>query len=177
MMNLQRSSLVLALTLTVCATAPAWETAPGERATPTVARPATEPSAPFSLGVRLIRLTGEGSTRRALIELNLFSRTEVENLSIDRRAGRVPGAPIPVALPENSRRLTAWNARKVQLSLDLNEELVHHLRFTASGEGRAGGSRRATAYLRVDLDPESMGRRLDMEDHDLIQYGPARGGE
>lgn len=140
----------------------------------TVSSTPAEPSATLNVGARLLELAGQGEVRRALVELNLFSRRELVGLSLTR--SRTSGEAVPIEVPGTAGRLRAWNARKVQVPLDLSYGEVHHLTFRIAGRDARGNPLESTATIRINLDPSRMPERLDMETHDLLQYRPGTGG-
>ena len=150
--------IILALTLFLPASAGSGNPAP---ALPSI----HEPSAPFSLDARLISLTGEGSTRRALIELTLFSREALTRVRLATRTGA--GTDLePIAIPAGHDGLRSLSAREILHVADLDAGRDHRLRFRAVGELPSGERVKATAFLRLNLDPRKSPRRSE----DLIEY-------
>ncbi len=138
--------------------------------------PPSEPSAPLELGVRLVSLTGHGESRRALVEAFVLSQVDLSSLRLEHGRGGDPSARADIEVPGDARRLRAWQARKVQISLDLTPGIVHHLEFAAEGLDGAGNVVRGRAYLRVNLDPALMPQEVDLEDEGLLQYRAVQGG-
>lgn len=173
-MRMNRAAAVAALLLPLfglAGGATPCRDAPGGAAPPPTL---TEPSATLSVGARLLALTGEGESRRALVEINLFSRRELAELSLSR--SRATGEAAPIEVPGAAGRLKAWNARKIQVDVDLADGEVNHLSFRAAGLDARGNLLESTATVRINLDPSRAPQRLDMEDHDLLQYRPGAGG-
>lgn len=135
---------------------------------------AAEPSATLNVGARLLALTGQGGSSRALVELNIFSRLELSELSLSW--SRDGGEAVAMDLPAAHGKLKAWSARKVQIPVDLSEGDLHHVTFLASGLDARGNALRSSATVTVNLDPSRRPERLDVEDRDLIQFRPATGG-
>ncbi len=138
--------------------------------------PPSEPSAPLELGVRLVSLTGHGESQRALVETLVLSQADLSSLRLDHGRRGEPSSRADIEVPGDARRLRAWQARKVQVSLDLAPGIVHHLEFTAEGLDRSGGVVRGAAYLQLNLDPALMPQEVDLEDEGLLQYRAVEGG-
>jgi hypothetical protein len=136
-----------------------------------------EPSAPFSLGARLISVSDQGSSRRAVVELTLFARRDLSGLRIQRKSD-TGDTVASVPIPAGKDRLRARVARQIRIPLDLEDGRVHHLRFTAEGAARSGKMQRSSAYIRLNLDPSKAPERLRVPEdpEDLIQYRARTGG-
>ncbi len=136
----------------------------------------SEPSASLEVGLRLVGLTGSGEAHHALVEVLLLSRSDLSAFRLEQGRVAEPSARTPVDLPGEAKRLRAWQARRVQISLDLASGIVHHLVVAAEGVDPSGGVVRGTGYLRVNLDPALMPEEVDLEDEGLLQYGAAPSG-
>lgn len=135
------------------------------------APPPGEPGVDLSVAARLLSVSGDGATRRAVVELSLVSRIDLESLGLEQRDDRA-GTAAPVAIPAAADGLRPLSLRKVRASIDLEAGELHHILFRAEGRTRAGRMISATTWLRLDLDPARAPERPE----GLIQYRAVKGG-
>ena len=111
-----------------------------------------EPGAgPLEAGARLVKILEQGGPPRALVQVDLLSRTADADVVVS--ALEDPSAIPRRTVPMVQARLSRGHLHPVQFVMDLQAGKENHLYFLSRSRGADGSTNELVSYLRVNLDP------------------------
>ena len=111
-----------------------------------------EPGAgPLEAGARLVKILEQGGPPRALVQVDLLSRTADADVVVS--ALEDPSAIPRRTVPMVQARLSRGHLHPVQFVMDLQAGKENHLYFLSQSRGADGSTNELVSYLRVNLDP------------------------
>jgi hypothetical protein len=157
-----RVSVPLFCSILLLATA-AWSgTGPSQPAIPS----APEPSGKVTLAAREISRVQEGPGSRIVLEVTLHSRLDLAKTRVDLVISTERGTRRELPLPNPSGALRSRAVRKIRHEVTLATGHTHHLKYTAVVEDHQRAVHQTTAYMRLNLDPDTEPEDLG----DILQF-------